>query len=323
MQNVLLIGGAGYIGSHIVFKLCDLGYNVKVLDDLSSGFKENVDTRAKFIHGSIFNDNILNQAIANVDSVIHLAALKDAGESMINPLLYTKQNIQGSLVVLKSCVKNNVKKIVFSSTAAVYGDPSYLPLDEDHPTSPINYYGYTKLCVERNLFWFSEIYGIKVACLRYFNATGYDLKNKINKVEKNPSNLLPIVMETLIGKRSELEVYGKDYNTDDGTCLRDYIHVNDLADAHSKSLEFLDSNNKSICVNLATGSYHSVLDVIKEAQDVSGRSLNYRFVKRRQGDPPKLYAKSNLAKDLLNWSPKYSDLNTILKSKWNVYKKLL
>ena len=194
-NNILLTGGAGYIGSHITYELCDLGFNVVVYDDLSNGFEENIDPRATFINGSIFNPQLLSSSLSNIDSVVHLAALKNAGESMINPSLYSSQNIVGSLNVIRACIENNVKKIVFSSSAAVYGLPNYLPIDELHETHPINYYGYTKLCIEKNLIWFNKIHGIKIACLRYFNAAGYDTEGRIKKVEKNPSNLLPLVME--------------------------------------------------------------------------------------------------------------------------------
>ena len=321
-DNILLTGGAGYIGSHITYELCELGFNVIVYDDLSSGYEDNIDSRATFIKGSIFDFQLLSDSLANIDSVIHLAALKDAGESMSKPELYSHQNIEGSLNVIKACIKKNVKKIVFSSSAAVYGIPKYLPIDESHDTNPINYYGYTKLCVEENLIWFNKIYGIKIACLRYFNAVGYNANGIIKKVEKNPSNLLPLVMEVLIGRREILEIYGKDYETYDGTCLRDYIHVKDLALAHLKTMEYLEYNSSPLIVNLATGQSSSVLDVLKVAKEVSGKRIPYKFIDRRSGDSPELYSISNFAKKKLGWNPEYSDLKFILESMWSIYKRL-
>jgi UDP-glucose 4-epimerase len=322
MDRVLLVGGAGYIGSHINYELCDLGYEVTVYDNLSTGFQNNVNPRSKFIKGSIFDTKLLDEVLLGIDVVIHLAALKDAGESMLNPSSYAYQNIEGSLAIIKSCIKNNVKKIVFSSTAAVYGLPNYLPIDELHPTNPINYYGYTKLCIEQNLFWVNKLHGIKVACLRYFNAAGYDIEGRIKIPEANPSNLLPLVMETLIGKREQFQIFGNDYDTSDGTCLRDYIHVKDLALAHLKSIECLEHSKEPMVLNLATGLSSSVLDVINMAQDISGKKIAYEFVDRRLGDPPELYSQSISANKLLNWYPEYSDLKTILESMWQVYKKL-
>ena len=231
-KKILIIGGAGYIGSHITHQLNDKGYNTVVFDNLSTGFEDNIDSRSSFIHGSIFDHLKLDKALKNIDTVIHLAALKNAGESMEFPEKYTKHNIIGSLDLINLCIKNNIQNFIFSSSAAVYGNPEYLPLDESHPVNPINYYGYTKLCIERNLIWFNKIANLNISCLRYFNAAGYDICGRIKCKEKNPANLIPIVMEVACGQRKKIEVYGNDYDTLDGTCLRDYIHVNDLASAH-------------------------------------------------------------------------------------------
>jgi UDP-glucose 4-epimerase len=215
-------------------------------------------------------------------------------------------------------MKRDVKTFVFSSTAAVYGYPKYLPIDEDHPLKPINYYGFTKLVIEQKLEWYRQLKGLKYATLRYFNAAGYDVLGRIHGLEKNPQNLLPIVMEVSNGQRDSMDVYGDDYDTSDGTGVRDYIHVNDLAEAHVKALDYLQ-NNDSLTVNLATGEGYSVKDVIAEARNVTGKEIAHSIVGRRPGDPAELIATSKQANELLNWTPKYSDLNTILKSMWNVY----
>lgn len=320
MKNILVIGGAGYIGSHVVYDLNDRGYNVIVYDDLSTGYESNIDKRSHFIKGDIFDYNLLNKSLENIDTVVHLAALKDAGESMIQLSKYANHNIIGSLKIIELCIINKVRNFIFSSSAAVYGNPKYLPVDEKHPLNPINYYGYTKLCIERNLSWYNQISKLNIACLRYFNAAGYDLEGRVKCLEKNAGNLLPVVLEVVSGKRSSMQVFGDDYGTDDGTCLRDYIHVSDLARAHSKSIDYLQSNDKSLTLNLSTGNFFSVFDVIKMVELVSNRKVNYKVVERRPGDPEALYSKSLKANDLLNWAPKYSDLKTLISSMWNVYK---
>ena len=319
-KKILIIGGAGYIGSHITHQLNDKGYNTVVFDNLSTGFEDNIDSRSGFIHGSIFDHLKLDKALKDIDTVIHLAALKNAGESMEFPGKYAKHNIIGSLDLINLCIKNNIQNFIFSSSAAVYGNPEYLPLDESHPVNPINYYGYTKLCIERNLIWFNKITNLNISCLRYFNAAGYDLRGRIKCKEKNPANLIPIVMEVACGQRKTIQVYGNDYDTLDGTCLRDYIHVNDLASAHELALNYLSKNGNSLIVNLATGKSFSVMDVINKTQKISRKKINYQVIGRRYGDPSKLYSKSIKAEKLLGWKPKHSDLNTIIKSTWEVYK---
>lgn len=318
-MNVLVTGGAGYIGSHVVLDLLDSGHKVTVLDDLSLGFKKNVDVRAEFIKGSILNEQDLKTAFSTEPSaVVHLAAWKAAGESMVNPEKYSINNITGTLKLLTSMVDAGVQKMVFSSSAAVYGYPDYLPVDEKHRTDPINYYGYTKLAIEENLRWFSRLKGISFVALRYFNAAGYDSIKRVNVPEKNPQNLLPIVMEVATGKRDKIEIFGDDYNTADGTCLRDYIHVSDLASAHTKSIQFLQREEKDLTVNLGTGCGHSVLDVIREAKIISKHPIPYEFVERRAGDPEELIASFEMASDVLKWSPIQSDLNQILQTMWEI-----
>ena len=317
-MKVLVTGGAGYIGSHVVLALCEEGNNVVVLDDLSTGNREAVDKRALFIQGSTLNDDDLSKGLNDVDAVIHLAAFKAAGESMIHPEKYSHNNITGTITLLNAMVKQGVNKFIFSSTAAVYGYPKYLPLDENHPLEPINYYGFTKLEIERILKWYGELKGLRFAALRYFNAAGYDSLGRITSLENNPENLIPIVMEVASGRRQKMEVFGDDYDTDDGTGVRDYIHVTDLASAHVKSIEYLNEN-ASLTVNLATGESHSVFDVISLAKEISGKDIPFDIVDRRPGDPAKLYAGTNRAFESLNWEAKYSDLKTLLETTWKVY----
>ena len=316
-MNVLVIGGAGYIGSHVTYELCDQGYNVTVLDDLSTGFINNIDKRANFIQHSFADESILSKALIDIDCVIHLAALKAAGDSMNEPIKYSKSNVINSINLINLCIESNVKSFIFSSSAAVYGNPTYLPLDEKHDLNPINYYGFTKLIIEQQLTWLNSLKGIKIGLLRYFNAAGYDINGRVKNKERNPQNLLPIVMEVANGERSNMSVYGNDYETPDGSCLRDYIHVNDLASGHVKAIDALLHKSK-IITNLATGNTYSVLEVIELAKKITGKNINYSIVERRAGDPAALYAKSN---NELNFKNKHSDLETIISSMWDVYKK--
>ncbi len=317
---MLVTGGAGYIGSHVVHQLIEEGHRVIVLDNLSLGRRENLPLQANLIVGDILNNDDLRKAFANsVDVVFHFAAWKAAGESMTNPQKYGYNNICGSLNLINACVKYGVKHFVFSSSAAVYGDPQYLPVDEKHPRMPINYYGYTKLAIEENLNWYSQLKNINYAALRYFNATGYDIKGRVKGKEKNPANLSPVVMEVAAGLRKEMQVFGSDYDTPDGTCIRDYIHVNDLASAHLMAMQYVIEQKQNLAVNLGTGKGHTVFEVIKAAEKVSGQKINYKVVGRRAGDPPELVASSNLAYKLLGWKAQYSDLETIFKSMLPVY----
>lgn len=322
-NNILIIGGAGYIGSHVVLDFCNRDENVFVFDDLSTGHLENIDSRAKFIKGSILNNQELKEAfnIVKPSTVIHLAALKAAGESMVEPVKYSNSNLIGSLNILNTMVEFNVKNIIFSSTAAVYGEPNYLPLDEDHPIAPINFYGFTKKAIEEYILWYSKLNGINYSILRYFNAAGYNSELKILGLERNPQNLLPIVMEVLINKRDELSIFGNDYDTIDGTCERDYIHVSDLASAHYLSYKKIINSSEKFILNLATGNKYSVLDVVNGCKTYLNKNLKYKFTERRAGDPAKLYASSNDAQIKLNWTPKYSSLECLLLTTFNVYKK--
>ena len=320
-MRILIVGGAGYIGSHIVLEAINQGYDVTVFDDLSTGFKKNIHPSANFIKGSTLLEKDLAKAMINnsFDVVIHLAGCKAAGESMTNPSKYARNNIIGGINLLKACAENGIDKFIFSSSAAVYGVPQYNPIDESHPLVPINYYGYTKLLLENNLKWFSDLNRIRYASLRYFNAAGYDLGNRIYKKEKNPQNLIPIVMEVANEEREKLFVFGDDYDTKDGTGIRDYIHVSDLADGHLSALKYILGKNKDLIINLGAGEGHSVIDIIKMANKISGKNIKYSFTGRRAGDPGTVIAGSNKAEKLINWNPRYSDLSTIIESTWNIY----
>ena len=320
MKSILVIGGAGYIGSHVVLSFLDAGYEVTVMDNLSSGQQANLFNDAKFIHADLQDRMNLSSIFEYpYDGIIHLAALKAAGESMIIPEKYAYQNINGTVNLLEAIVRSECRIVIFSSTAAVYGMPQYLPVDEQHPLNPINFYGFTKLEIENFLAWFDQLKGIRHANLRYFNAAGYDVQGRVKGLEKNPANLIPIVMETAAGLRETMDVFGNDFQTPDGTGIRDYIHVSDLADAHLKAFEYIQKQGESVTVNLGTGKGCSVLEIIQMTEKISGRKVPHTIVKRRAGDPGELYAKSEKAEKLLNWVPKFSDLETLVASTWRLY----
>ncbi|MFH1195440.1 MAG: UDP-glucose 4-epimerase GalE [bacterium] len=316
----MVTGGAGYIGSHIVNDLIENNYEVIVLDNMSTGNKNNIHPDSIFIVGDIKDDNTLQNVFShNVDAVFHFAAHKAVGESMMNPMKYAVNNISGTINLLKKAVEHGVKNFIFSSSAAVYGPPVFLPITEEHPLNPMNYYGYTKVAIEENLKWFSELTDLRYAALRYFNATGYDIRGRVKGQEKNPANLCPVIMETLCGMREQMEVFGDDYDTPDGTCIRDYIHVNDLSTAHLKALEYIKEEKKNLVVNLGTGNGYSVTELINAAEKVSEKKVNYKISGRRAGDPANLISDYSLAKKLMNWEAVYSDPETIFKSMLGVY----
>jgi len=320
-MKILVTGGAGYVGSHVVYELIDQGHDVTILDDMSLGLEENIDPRSIFVQGSTHSDSDLDSVLSvKFDGIIHLAAWKAAGESMTDPARYSHNNLIGTINLLNACDRHGIKRFVFSSTSSVYGNPVYIPIDENHPTEPISYYGETKLQVEKNLKWFSQLKGIRFGVLRYFNAAGYDIKGRIKGRERNALNLIPIAMEVAAGIREKMQVFGDNYDTHDGTGVRDYIHVSDLAIAHMKALNYISENDKDLLVNLATGEGHSVLDVINKSKEVSGKEIPFDIVGRRAGDPATVIAVSNRANKVLDWSAKYSDLDTLIRTAWDVYK---
>ena len=301
MVKVLVVGGAGYIGSHVVKALLQSGHRVTVYDNLSSGQKINLFSEAGFVEADILDFAALDKAMAGQEAVVHLAAKKAVGESMEKPELYAENNITGSLNIMKAMLKNGVENMVFSSSAAVYGMPEYLPIDEKHPLRPINFYGFTKYDIEKYMEWYGRLKNFRYLALRYFNAVGYDAEGSIRGREVGSQNLLPIIMDTAAGRREKLMVFGTDYDTRDGTCIRDYIHVTDLARAHVLAVEHLHEGGCSACLNLGTG-----------------RGLNVEYAGRRAGDPGMLTASSAEAEKLLGWRPEYTDIEEIIRTMWQL-----
>lgn len=320
-MRILVVGGAGYIGSHVVKELLKTGYEVRVFDNLSTGQEINLFENAEFIQGDILDAPTLEKAMKGIDGVVHLAAKKAVGESMEKPDLYALNNLNGTINVLNAMVKENVKYFVFSSTAAVYGMPDVEVLNEQTPLNPINFYGFSKKMIEEVLSWYDRLKGIKFVALRYFNAVGYDKEGDVKGLEKNPQNLLPIVMETIFGVREKMTVFGSDYPTKDGTCVRDYIHVSDLASAHELAFQYLLKGNESQIMNLGTGFGHSVKEMIETAEQVTGQKVNYEMGGRRAGDPAALMAFSKKAHELLGWEPKHSSLENIIETTYQLYQK--
>lgn len=319
-MKALILGGAGYIGSHVCLEFLTSGYEVTVFDNLSSGTKENIFPEEQFVEGDILDYAALSQELCKgYDVVVHLAAFKAAGESMLVPEKYALNNIAGTINVLNAMVAHGVKYFVFSSSAAVYGEPSYLPIDEKHPTNPENFYGFTKLEIERILSWYDKLKGIRYAALRYFNAAGYDPEGRVRGLEKNPANLLPVIMEVAAGKRKELQIFGNDYPTRDGTGIRDYVHVSDLAVGHVAALNYMKNNDASLIVNLGSEEGLSVLEILEQARRITGKPIPAVITARRPGDPAKLVAGSQLAQKLLGWKARYSDVETLVTTSWNVY----
>ena len=318
-MKVLVIGGAGYIGSHVVKEMMKTGHKVTVFDNLSSGLRCNLFPENDFIYGNILIENDLEEAFSRgFDAFVHLAAFKAAGESMVKPEKYSVNNITGTLNIMNAAVKHNCKIMIFSSSAATFGEPQYLPMDENHPQKPINYYGFTKLKIEEFMDWYDQLKDLKFAALRYFNAAGYDPEGKIRGLEQKPENLLPRIMEAALGQR-ELKVFGTDYDTRDGTCIRDYVHVTDLARAHVMALDYIAKNNKSLKINLGTENGTTVKELIDAARKITGKAIPAEDAPRRPGDPASLYTSSAKAKELLGWEPKYSDVDTLVKTTWDVY----
>lgn len=320
-MKVLLFGGAGYIGTHVAMAFLDRGDHVGIYDNLSSGLRSNVPEGAEFFEGDILDREKVAEVLSKGwDAAVHLAAFKAAGESMVKPEKYSENNISGSLIIMTECEKHGCMNFILSSSAATYGEPKYLPIDEKHPTNPENYYGYTKLCIEENLKWYSKLKGLHFAALRYFNAAGYDVDGRMMGLERNPANLIPVIMECAVGIRKEVGIFGTDYDTPDGTCIRDYVHVTDLADAHVAAADYLMDKKEDLIVNLGSETGISVREIVETARRVTGQPIPSVDSPRRPGDPAKLVASSTLAHEKLGWSAKHSDPETLIGSTWKVYK---
>ncbi|MGG1573015.1 UDP-glucose 4-epimerase GalE [Fictibacillus sp. NRS-1165] len=316
---ILVTGGAGYIGSHTVLYLLEKGEEVIVFDNLQKGHRKAVMKDVPFYEGDLHDSSLLDTVFSehNIEAAIHFAANSLVGESVKDPISYYRNNVSGSLNLVDRMVKNGVKKIVFSSTAAVYGEPENVPIQESDRTQPTNPYGETKLAIERLLHWADQAYGLKSVALRYFNAAGADPKGRIGEDHTPESHLIPIILEAALGKRPHVSVFGEDYATEDGTCVRDYIHVMDLADAHYRALEKLKSTNESSVYNLGNGKGFSVKQVIGTCRSVTGRTIEAVASPRRAGDPAILIASFQKARDELGWIPKYPNLNQIVEHAWN------
>ncbi|MFO0357810.1 MAG: UDP-glucose 4-epimerase GalE [Sphingobacteriaceae bacterium] len=315
---ILITGGAGYIGSHTNKLLNQLGYHTIILDNLSNGRREMVKW-GTFIEGDLSDGYSLDSIFSNyqVDTVVHFAAYAYVGESVYNPDMYYKNNVVNTLNLLDAMRKYDVKKIVFSSTCATFGNPFELPVKEDHSQLPLSPYGRTKLMMEHILKDFDVAYGIKHVILRYFNASGADPDLEVGEYHQPETHLIPLVIESALYQNSPIKIFGNDYPTPDGTCIRDYIHVNDLADAHEKAISFLEKNNYSNDFNLGNGKGFSVMDVIKMVEKLAGKPVIKQFVDRRAGDPSVIVGSSEKAFKELNWKPKFNSLESIISTALN------
>ncbi|MCI7535926.1 UDP-glucose 4-epimerase GalE [Candidatus Avelusimicrobium faecicola] len=314
---ILVMGGAGYIGSHTVKHLLDNGYEVVVADNLIYGHREAVDPRAKFELADLADKVSLRNVFGkySIDAVIHFAAFAYVGESVQNPQKYYHNNVIGTSNLLDVMLEYGVKKIVFSSTCATYGEPLYTPIDEKHPQNPINPYGRTKLMIEQMFADYETAYGLQHIALRYFNAAGCAADGSIGESHTPETHLIPLVLKAISGERQDIKVFGTDYDTPDGTCIRDYIHVEDLALAHRLAVEKLGSYNG--CINLGTGVGTSVKEIIVAAEHVSGKKCPTEYAPRRAGDPARLFADNTKAKEILGWQPKYTNIKDIIQTAWN------
>ena len=320
-MSVLVCGGAGYIGSHTVLELLDRGEDVVVADNLQKGHKEAV-LGGKLMIGDLRDSDFLDRVFSEnkIDSVIQFAADSLVGESVEDPLKYYNNNVVSTLSLLSKMKQYGVDKIVFSSTAATYGEPQNIPIMETDPTIPTNPYGQTKLAVEKALKWCYEAYDIKYTALRYFNAAGAHISGRIGEDHSPETHLIPIILQAALGQRDSITIFGDDYNTEDGTCVRDYIHVTDLADAHILALDKMRADGKSNIYNLGNGNGFSVKEVVDITRKVTGVDIKAELGERRPGDPAILVASSEKAKKELNWKPKYNDLGTIIETAWKWHK---
>ena len=317
-MRLLVLGGAGYIGSHTAVELLESGHDVVIVDSLVTGYEAAVPEGAIFYQGDIRDYDFLNSLFKKeaIDAVIHFAAFSLVGESVTDPLKYYENNLYGTKVLLKAMIDNGVNKIVFSSTAATYGEPENIPILEDDRTCPTNPYGETKLAMEKMMKWSVNAYGLKYVSLRYFNACGAHKSAKIGEAHNPESHLIPLVLQVPNGKRESVSIYGTDYDTPDGTCIRDYIHVTDLAKAHILAVEYLMKGGESNVFNLGNGVGYSVREVIETARKVTGHPIPAVEIPRRAGDPARLVASGEKAKAILGWKPEITELEDIIRSAW-------
>lgn len=319
---ILILGGAGYIGSHVNKFLSEKGYDTLVLDDLSYGHEDFVKW-GEFVEGSIGDKSFIDSVFEeyDIDAVMHFAGFTYVGESVVDPKKYYLNNVANTLNLLMSMVEHDVDKFIFSSTCAVYGNPVSLPLVEDHSLNPISPYGMSKLMVEKILEDFSRAYDFKYVSLRYFNASGADRDCLVGELHDPETHLIPLVLDAAMGRRDSISVFGSDYDTPDGTCIRDYIHVEDLADAHLRALDYLEDHDSDV-FNLGNGNGFSVMEIIDKCCDVTGCDIDVVMESRRAGDPPVLVGSFDKARDLLGWVPVNSDLDNVISSAWAWHKKV-
>lgn len=316
-QRVLVVGGAGYIGSHMVKMLLQHGYQVVVLDNLSTGYRDAV-IGGEFLLGDIGDRAYLKSLFKNYrfDAVMHFASFIQVGESVQQPAKYYENNFSNTLNLLNAMIEAEVKRFIFSSTAAIFGEPQTASIDETHPKAPINPYGLSKWMVEQALADYDRAYGLKAVCLRYFNAAGADPEGQLGERHEPETHLIPLVLQAASGFRPQVSVFGRDYDTPDGSCVRDYIHIYDLCDAHLLALESLIQQQRSAAYNLGNGNGFSVQEVIDTAQRVTGKNIKVVDAPRRAGDPARLVADASLAMRELNWRPRFADLGTIIEHAW-------
>ncbi|ALS74902.1 UDP-glucose 4-epimerase [Planococcus rifietoensis] len=318
-MSVLVLGGAGYIGSHAVYQLIDQGMQVVVVDNLENGHRQAVHPEAVFYEGDIRDANFLDTVFENesIDEVLHFAANSLVGESMENPLKYFDNNVYGTQVLLQAMTKHGVKNIVFSSTAATYGEPEAVPITETMPTQPTNTYGETKLTMEKMMKWTSVAHELKFVSLRYFNVAGARATGEIGEDHRPESHLVPIILQAALGQREEITVFGDDYDTPDGTCIRDYVHIEDLVNAHLLALDYLRNGGENDVFNLGSSQGFSVNEMISAARSVTGKDIPVKIGPRRAGDPSILVASTEKATRILGWNPSHTSVTKIIEDAWN------
>ncbi len=321
-MKLLVTGGAGYIGSHTVYLLIEQGHEVVVVDNLSTGYRQDVHPQATYYYGDIADYQLMTHILKSeaVEGVIHFAASSLVGESMTNPFKYYQNNVSATNVLLQAMVDCNVLNLVFSSTAATYGEPKNIPILETDPTEPTNVYGETKLAMERMIAWYKQAHHLNFVCLRYFNVGGAHESGLIGEKHDPETHLIPIILQVASGRREAISVFGDDYDTHDGTCIRDYIHVMDLADAHSLAMQYLLKGGESNHFNLGNGEGFTVLEMIEAAREVTNHPIPMIVADRRAGDPAKLIASSEKAQQILGWTPKFVSVKDIIADAWAVEK---
>ena len=317
MKTILVVGGAGYIGSHMVKMLIKSGYQVVTLDNLATGYRDAV-SGGDFVFGDIADKLNLDRLLSgySIDGVMHFASFIQVGESVQHPSKYYQNNVAATLNLLDAMVAHHIPALIFSSSAAIFGEPAYTPIDEPHPKQPINPYGLSKWMIEQILADYDQAYGLKSVCLRYFNAAGADPEGQLGERHEPETHLIPLVLQAASGRRQAITVFGQDYDTPDGTCIRDYIHINDLCQAHLLALEYLFQGGSSTAYNLGNGSGFSVTEVIEVARQVTNQPITVIMGERRLGDPARLVADSQQIQTQLGWQPQYADLATIIAHAW-------